>query len=137
MRVLFDTNVIIDAAVPSRSFHDIALELFSQVDRGRISGLVAPPSITTCWYVATIHHEVDPRPIFDTIETIFDLALMNRSALQQALKMPSTADFEDAYLATAGAEAGAEMVVTRNEKDFDTGILSPHHPEDLARMLRS
>ena len=120
MRILFDTNVIIDAAVPSRTYHEVALELLAQVDRGAISGLIAPTSIPTCWYVATTRHGVDPRPLFDTIEPLFELALMGRAALRHALKIPEGADFEDAYLAGAGAEAGAELVVTRNEDDFTT-----------------
>jgi Arc/MetJ family transcription regulator len=45
---------------------------------------------------------------------------MGRAALRHALKIPEGADFEDAYLAGAGAEAGAELVVTRNEDDFTT-----------------
>jgi len=48
---------------------------------------------------------------------------MNRAALRKALDAGREADFEDAYLAGAGAEAGAEVVVTRNEQDFTPGAL--------------
>ena len=136
MRVLFDTNVIIDGAVPERPCHEEALRLLSCADRGRIIGLVAPVSFSTCWYVATTHHNVDPRPLFETVETAFELAPMNRAALREALKAGSEADFEDAYLAGAGAEAGAEVVVTRNEQDFAGGPLTPYRPEALLTMLR-
>ncbi len=135
MRVLFDTNVIIDAAVPARSSHEIALHLLSEVDQGRISGLVAPTSLATCWYVATVHHEVDPRPLFETVESIFDFALMNRSALREALNADPKVDFEDIYLAAAGKGAGAEIVVTRNEDDFTEAPLTPYGPETLVSMI--
>lgn len=136
MRVLFDTNVIIDAAVPSRSHHGVALELLGYVDRGGISGLVVPASITTCWYVAIVQHEVDPRPLFEILDSTFELALMDRTALRDALGAPEGSDFEDVYLAAAGAEAGAGIVATRNEQDFEASMLTPQHPRDLARMLR-
>lgn len=135
MRVLFDTNIIIDAAVPARASHEVALRLLSEVDRGRISGLVAPTSLATCWYVATAHHEVDPRPLFETVEAIFDFALMNRAALREALGASVDSDFEDAYLAAAGKEAGADAVVTRNEEDFAEGSLSPYRPDTLVSMI--
>lgn len=137
MRVLFDTNVVIDAAVPTRPNHEVALQLLSEVDRGRISGLIAPTSLATCWYVATTHHEVDPSPLFETLESIFDFALMNRAALRGALGVGPEADFEDVYLATAGKEAGAEIVVTRNEQDFAGGPLTPYDPETLTSMIGS
>lgn len=136
MRVLFDTNIIIDAAVPSRTNHDVALQLLGHVDRGRMYGLVAPTSIATCWYVAVGRHEVDPRPLFDVLESTFELALMNRTALREALQAPSNADFEDVYLAAAGVEAGAEIVVTRNEENFEAASLTPHHPRTLQKMLQ-
>ena len=136
MRVLFDTNVLIDGAVPERSYHDEALGLLSYADQGRISGLVAPISFATCWYVATTHHDVDPRPLFETVETVFELTPMNRAALRRALEAGSEADFEDAYLAGAGAEAGAEAVLTRNEQDFTGSPLTPYRPGALLSMLR-
>jgi len=140
MRVLFDTNIIIDGAVPERPYHEEALQLLSYTDRGQITGLVAPVSFSTCWQVATTHHDVDPRPLFETIETAFELAPMNRAALREALqagtKTSSKADFEDAYLAGAGAEAGADIVVTRNEQDFTGSPPVPHRPETLLRMLQ-
>jgi predicted nucleic acid-binding protein len=136
MRVLFDTNIIIDGAVPERPYHKEALRLLSYVDRGQITGLVAPVSFSTCWYVATTHHDVDPRPLFETVETAFELAPMNRAALRQALQARSEVDFEDAYLAVAGAEAGADIALTRNEQDFAGGPLTPYRPEALLRMLQ-
>ena len=42
MRVLFDTNGVIDAAVPGRRYHEVALELLAFVDRGMVTGLVVP-----------------------------------------------------------------------------------------------
>ena len=137
MRILFDTNIIIDAAVPARPSHEVDLRLLSEVDRGRISGLVAPTSLGTCWYVATAHHEVDPRPLFETLEATLDFALMNRTALRVALDADPEADFEDVYLAAAAKEAGAEIVVTRNKQDFTGGPLTPYGPETLTSMIQS
>jgi len=65
-------------------------------------GLVALSSLATCWYVATAHHEVDPRTLFETIESIFDFALMNRAALREALEADPETDCEDIYLVAAG-----------------------------------
>jgi predicted nucleic acid-binding protein len=137
VRVLFDTNIVLDAAVPARPSREVALRLLSDVDRGRISGLVAPTFLATCWYVATSHHAVDPRPLFETLEAVFDFALMNRTALRVALDADPEADFEDVYLAVVGKEAGAEIVVTRNEQNLTDGPLTPYGPETLTSMIKT
>lgn len=135
MRVLFDTNVVIDAAVPERVHHPVALQLLSCVDRGQITGLITATSIATCWYVATTHHSVDPRPLFQVLDATFTFAPMNRVALRAALDASENTDFEDLYLAAAGVQAGAQCVVTRNEADFGPSRLVAYHPDELIAML--
>lgn len=136
MRILFDTNVLIDAAVETREHYDTANRLLASAERGAIGGLVAPASITTCWYVSTSTYGVDPRPLFGYLSTALDLARMNWPALSEALEAPTEADFEDEYIAAAGAQAGAEVVATRNTDDFRGGPLTAYHPEEVIEALR-
>lgn len=60
---------------------------------------------------------------------------MCRPVLLTVLQNPGTDDFEDAYLAAAGASGGASIVATRNEADFEETDLAPHHPLDLLQEL--
>jgi predicted nucleic acid-binding protein len=135
MTILFDTNVLIDAAVASRSHHGVAVRLIAAVERDSIDGLVAPTSIATCWYVAYERQNTGPRPLFDLLADVMRIAPMGRSALRTALQNPGTDVFEDGYLAAAGAAAGASAVATRNESDFTSTALTPYHPLDLVEML--
>jgi len=133
--VLFDTNVLIDAAVPTRKYHGAAVRLLAAAERETIDGLYAPTSIATCWYVAHEHEDTDPRGLFRLLADVMEAAPMGRPVLMNALRTPGTDDFEDAYLAAAGAAAGASIVATRNESDFEETALTPHHPLELLRRL--
>lgn len=135
MTVLFDTNILIDAAVSARTYHGIAVRLVAAAERGELDGLVAPTSIATCWYVSHDREQTDPRPLFELLADVMRIVPMGRSALRTALQNPGTDDFEDGYLAAAGAAAGAAAVVTRNESDFGSTALTPYHPLDLVEML--
>jgi predicted nucleic acid-binding protein len=135
--VLFDTNVLIDAAVASRSYHGAAVRLMAHAEQGEIDGLYAPLSVGTCWYVAYEKEGVDPRSLFRFLTDTMRSVPMDRSVLIQALRNPGTEDFEDAYLAAAGLSAGADAIVTRNQTDFADTDLLPYHPLDLLRMLTS
>lgn len=135
MTVLFDTNVLIDAAVASRTYHGAAVRLVAAAERGEIEGLFAPTSVATCWYVAYEQEQTDPRPLFDLLANVMRVAPMGHSVLRNALRAPGTDDFEDAYLAAAGEAAGASAVATRNEPDFTHTSLTPYHPLDLVERL--
>lgn len=135
MRLLFDTNILIDAAVQSRAHHDTANQLLVHAERGDIDGIMTPSSITTCWYVSTATYGVDPRPLFEYLSTVVGLARMGWSALSDALDAPDDADFEDEYIAAAGAQAGAKGVVTRNPDDFRDGPLTAYRPAEVLDAL--
>ena len=135
MTIIFDTNVLVDAAVSSRTYHGAAVRLVAAAERGEVDGLFAPTSVATCWYVAHEREQTDPRPLFDLLADVMRVAPMGRPALRTALQAAETDDFEDAYLAAAGAAAGASVVATRNEADFENTSLTPYHPRDLAQMI--
>lgn len=133
--VLFDTNDLIDAAVPTRDYHGAGVRLLAAAEHGDLDGLYAPTSIATCWYVAHEHEDTDPRGFFRLLANVMEVAPMGQPVLMTALQNPGTDDFEDAYLAAAGAAGGASIVATRNEVDFVETALTPHHPLDLLREL--
>ena len=46
MRILFDTNILIDAAVQSRDYHDAANRLLVHAEQGALDGRTTPTAIT-------------------------------------------------------------------------------------------
>lgn len=134
MRVLFDTTVLVDAAVASRSHHRAAVRLIDKVELGSLSGVIAPLSLGTIWYLGVEHYSTDPRPLIDDLSTVMDLAPMGGPVLSDALRYPPDSDFEDVYLAEAGTAAGAGVVATRNTADFAPTPLTAHTPHELLGM---
>jgi len=85
--------------------------------------------------VAYEREDTDPRPLFELLADVMRIAPMGRSALRTALQNPGTDDFEDGYLAAAGATAGASAVAARYEFDFMSTALTPYHPLDLVDII--
>ena len=52
MRILFDTNVILDVLLDREPFSTTAAKLFSKVETGEITGYVCATTITTIHYLA-------------------------------------------------------------------------------------
>ena len=53
MKVLFDTNVVMDLLLDRKPFVGPVAELFSKVERGDLMGCLCATTITTIFYLAS------------------------------------------------------------------------------------
>ena len=136
MRVLLDTNVVLDVLLARQPFVSAASEVFGLVEHSRIEGLLCATTITTVDYLLT---QAMPRPdahqALRKLLAIFEVAPVNRAVLEEAMKS-RIPDFEDAVLDQAGRLAGAEVVITRNQKDFRHAALKVLGPDEFLVSLR-
>ncbi len=138
MKVLFDTNVVLDFLLAREPWADIATELFVQAEKGRIEGLVGATTVTTIHYLA---HKSFGRAraagaVADLLR-LFRVAPVDFEVLTSALAMEME-DFEDAVLVEAARRTRASCLVTRNARDFKKADgISITSPGELALRLRN
>ncbi len=131
MKVLFDTNVILDVLLAREPQAQVAARLLSLVDQGRLDGVICATTVTTIHYLAT--RAVGPalaRKHVGELLAMFDVACVDREALENALDLGFD-DFEDAVLHEAAKAAEAAAIVTRNGKDFVAASLPVFDPQEL------
>lgn len=135
MRVLFDTNVILDLLLDRQPWADSASELVDLVERGEIIGALGATTLTTIYYVAGCARDaaVARRHVEDLLR-LFEVAPVTRGVLKSALAV-GMSDYEDAVLHEAGREAGVEMLVTRDVRDFARGEIAVYQPGELLAAL--
>lgn len=131
MRVLFDTNIVLDVLLARKPFVNAASELFGLVEHAQIAGLLCATTITTVDYLLmqAMPHQ-DAHHALRKLLELFEIAPVNRAVLEEALKSKIT-DFEDAVLDQAGRLAGAEVIVTRNQKDFRQSSMRILGPDEF------
>jgi predicted nucleic acid-binding protein len=131
VKVLFDTNVILDVLLARQPFLAAAAELFGLVERSRIEGLLCATTVTTVDYLLRqALSRSDAHRALEKLLALFEIAPVNRAVLEEALKS-RLADFEDAVLDQAGRLAGADVVVTRNQPDFRYASLKILGPDEF------
>ncbi len=131
MKVLFDTNVVLDHMLEREPFVDAAEQLLSLVDSGRIDGAICSTTATTIHYLAS--KAVGAPAAMEYLRkllAIFDVACVDREVLLSALDA-GFSDFEDAVLHEAASSFGAAAIVTRNGKDFARSTLPVFDPVEL------
>lgn len=137
MRVLFDTNVVLDVLLDRRPFSAVAAQLVARVERGEIEGLLGATTLTTIHYI--LAKEVGGDAALGSIRQLvrlFTVAGVDERVLTSALELPFE-DFEDAVLHEAARLAGARLIVTRNGADFANATLLIDSPEELEAALAS
>lgn len=135
MKMLLDTNIVLDVLMDRMPFADSATELFSRVEDGTIIGYVCSTTITTVYYLAakTVGAPRAQEEIRKLL-TLFEVAPVNRHVLESAL-VAGFEDFEDAVIHEAACYVGAEAIVTRNQKDFKKSRIVVHSAEEMAKIL--
>lgn len=135
MRILFDTNVILDLLLSREPFRDVAVQLVKEVELGRVDGVVSAHTITTIDDLTARHYDRDTaKNAIQHLLSLFQVAEVNRDILQMALTLPFS-DFEDSVLYQAGIHVGVEGIVTRNGRDFSGGDLPIYTPQELFSLL--
>jgi predicted nucleic acid-binding protein len=137
MRVLFDTNVVLDVLWARAPHAEAATALLDHVARKELDALLCATSITTIFYLAEKASGRAParRHVGDLLD-LFDIAPVSRSVLNDALALRFN-DYEDAVLHEAARHSGATAVVTRNIKDFSGSRLALYQPVELLKLLRA
>ena len=135
MKVLFDTNVLLDVLLDRKPFAESASSLFTFVESGALAGFVCATTVTTIHYLATKSADRQKaKEHIGNILTLFEVAPVSRLVLEAALSL-DMADYEDAVLAAAAHHAGMNAIVTRNPRDFKNAPLPVHSPEELLHLL--
>ncbi len=137
MRVLFDTNVILDHMLEREPHLDATEKLLSLVDIGAIDGVICATTATTIHYLTSkALGSKEAAEHLRTLLAMFDVAPVDREILRSALDVDFS-DYEDAVLHEAALEAKATAIVTRNNKDFVRSTLPVFTPSELLAAVRA
>ncbi|MFM6171745.1 MAG: PIN domain-containing protein [Chthoniobacterales bacterium] len=137
MRVLVDTNVVLDVLLARRPFVSASAQVFALVEESRIEGFLCATTITTVDYL--LGQALAPRKAREALRQLLDLfevAPVNRPVIEQALRS-RIRDFEDAVLEQSARLVGADAISTRNMKDFEKSAVAVFDPVELVSVVRT
>ena len=135
MRVIVDTNVVLDVLLEREPFVKSAIEVFCLVEESRIDAFICATTVTTIDYLLVKSlRKATARKALRRLISLFEIATVNRPVIERAFES-NIKDFEDAVLDEAGKIAGADFVITRNTKDFSGSSLKVCDPNEFLALL--
>jgi predicted nucleic acid-binding protein len=136
MKVLFDTNVLIDVLAHREPFYGDSRRVVDLAASGEIEAFVGAGSIADIHYVVRKHHP----NAGDALALIADLVTVVRpvdTAAADVLNAIQTGnpDFEDAIVAETALRERTDFIVTRNKADFPKSSIPAISPTDLIQRF--
>jgi len=135
MRVLFDTNVVLDLLLNRDEFVDDASILISKVDTNEIDGFLCATTITTIHYLLEKSlNATQAAKHIKTLLNMFDIAPVSNETLEKALN-PKFTDYEDSVLHEAALAVDVNSIVTRDYPGFKNATIPAYTPKELVAIL--
>lgn len=131
MKILLDTNVILDVWLAREPFWRDSAKLLGKIERGEIIGVICPTSITTLHYLGKkVLGEHKARKLISNLLQITKLGNISTTSFKNALES-KIVDFEDAVIESVAISEKLEFIATRNLKDFKKSRVGAKEPADF------
>lgn len=119
MRILIDTNIILDVLLERKPFFDCSYKILSLCEKHKLEGFITAAQITDIFYIVRKHTKnIDIA--YTAIEKLLEIVKIgsvgNREVLLAFQKKAK--DFEDCLIAECAKALNCRYIITRNEKDF-------------------
>lgn len=131
MKVLIDTNIILDVLCKRPDFYEDSAKIFKLCEVKKISGVISALSIPNIMYILRKELDADKtREILDSLMLIFSVADLKADDLKKAADMRFK-DYEDAIQSACATRIKANYIVTRNMNDFSESKVTAIKPAEL------
>lgn len=136
MKILIDTNVIIDALTSREPWNESAEKIFIMAANNIVDMYITASSATDIYYLVRkhLHNAETARQVMSKLYSLVGILEVKQEDCIDALASPIT-DYEDAVVEQVARRSGVECIVTRNQKDYEAGLTKVFLPDDFIRFM--
>ena len=135
MKILIDTNVILDVLCNRTDFVEDSLKVFKYCEVNQITGCISVMSVPNIVYI--MRKELDSKrikEILTVLTSLFTVVDLREADLLKAADL-DFADYEDALQSVCATRVKANYIVTRNIKDFKNSPVPAIKPSELFERI--
>jgi len=137
MKLFLDANVLIDFILERQSFYLASATIISYAEEGRIEICVSSISVVTANFICVERCKM-PVEIFrkkiDFLREFMEVCSVDASDVYHSYDGKWN-DFEDGVQYYSAERANADIIVTRNIKDFEEDKIKVLSSEDVCDLL--
>lgn len=136
MRLMIDTNILLDVLIRREGFYDNSKSVLSLCEDRTVQGFVSVSAITDIFYITrkALGSTEDTYRVISSILNIVRILTVTNDDVLKAFQVKAK-DFEDCLMATCARSNKCDGIVTRNKKDFLTFGITLYSPEELLQLF--
>lgn len=136
MRVLLDTNVIIDALASREPWDKSAEKIFIMAANYIISGFITASSATDIYYLLRkyLHSAEQAKQVMEKLYSLVGILPVSEAECVEALAS-KISDYEDAVVERVAIKADIDYIITRNVKDYQKGMVKVMLPDNFIILM--
>lgn len=137
MKKLFiDTNIVLDLLAKREPFYESSAKLFSLADRNVIQLSVSSLTVANTNYVLSkLKSTSEAKEILRKFKLLVHIVSLSEKIVDLALNNSAFKDFEDGLQYYSAIESNQDIIITRNQKDFKSSLLSIMSAEEFLSTL--
>ena len=131
MKILLDTNIVLDVLLQREPFCGDAKTIFELIESNKISGYLCATSITTIYYlISKSNNKSQADIIIEKLLQLFNIADVNKNVLLKSLQNNGK-DFEDSVIYTSAEYFIIDTIITRDKKGFKQSNIKVMQPKEF------
>lgn len=137
MRVLVDTNVILDVLLMRDPWVGDAAKIWKHVEDGSLLGFVTATTITDIHYVAArLAGREKAMEAVQVCLAVFEVVNVDRASIERAIQFRGV-DFEDDLQVACAESVNAVAIVTRDKRGFAESNVAIWTPKECLLRVES
>jgi predicted nucleic acid-binding protein len=121
-RLFLDTNIVIDVLGRREPFCNDAVQLFTMAYNKQVQLIVSPMTYATTAFILRKHGPEGIRNLLSNFRQLSRIATTNERIIDDSLASQFD-DFEDAMQYYTALKSKADIIITRNGKDFKASTI--------------
>lgn len=136
MKILVDTNVIIDALTSREPWNESAEKIFLMAANHTMDMFITVSSATDIYYLTRkhLHNTQTAKQVMGKLYSLIGILEVTGTDCVEALASPIT-DYEDAVVEKVAARKDMDYIVIRNIKDYRAGNTKVILPDDFISIM--
>ncbi len=136
MRVLLDTDILIDVALDRQPFAEFSAKVLDAAERRVFEAYIAWHSIANFYYIVnSTSLKAQTKDFIVELLTFAEVAPTRTKDAVFATGLKVT-DFEDALQIAAAKASNAEIILTRNVKHYTKSPIKAQLPQEFLELLK-